>query len=229
MSNPKCPNCGLVNFASADKCKRCQTELQHASSYPYWPPRAVDQTPKPDWSKLQTAPAIGPAVTVNLADYESHPIGNVLFEVYLGLTIAFTFVSLLYLPSAIQPGVWKFVIDPANQMYLPTIEPLFYLGWLAAFGFFFATVVLLLLMFRKSSAFLKLVPFYLGAQFFYFVLEGGAVFKLAGEMRDKHLPETESLLTLLQLLPYLSLMALHVTAVWFIYFTASKRARMVFE
>jgi hypothetical protein len=27
MHNTKCPNCGLVNFSSAEKCKRCQKDI----------------------------------------------------------------------------------------------------------------------------------------------------------------------------------------------------------
>ncbi|HWS90635.1 MAG TPA: hypothetical protein VN282_26945 [Pyrinomonadaceae bacterium] len=33
MNNPKCPHCGLVNFASAAACKRCGADLSPAGSY----------------------------------------------------------------------------------------------------------------------------------------------------------------------------------------------------
>ncbi|HEX8338922.1 MAG TPA: Ran-binding zinc finger domain-containing protein [Pyrinomonadaceae bacterium] len=33
MSNPKCPGCGLVNFASASACKRCDAPLEPAFAH----------------------------------------------------------------------------------------------------------------------------------------------------------------------------------------------------
>jgi uncharacterized membrane protein YvbJ len=52
MSSIKCPKCGLVNFATADVCKRCGESLSKESS------QVSDQTPsldKPSQVPNQTA------------------------------------------------------------------------------------------------------------------------------------------------------------------------------
>src|SRR5262245_29770200 len=107
MSSIKCPNCGLINFATAEACKRCKQTLE-APVYPYWQGNTAIAPPKPDWSKLQTVPAV-PAEGVDLADYGdgSHTIGNILFAIYLGLHLIGMLCAVLLIGVAFPEEVWR--------------------------------------------------------------------------------------------------------------------------
>ena len=43
MGSIKCPNCGLVNFAGAEVCKRCQEPLTEGPSQPIIEPTAYEE------------------------------------------------------------------------------------------------------------------------------------------------------------------------------------------
>jgi hypothetical protein len=130
MSSIKCPTCGLTNFATAEACKRCKQTLE-APAYPYWQGANAVAPPKPDWSKLQTVPAV-PLDPATLAGYGDgcHTVGNILFAIYLGLHLIGMLCALLVMGAAFPEEVWRVVTNPKNTLYLASFEPMYYLGLL---------------------------------------------------------------------------------------------------
>jgi RNA polymerase subunit RPABC4/transcription elongation factor Spt4 len=63
MSNVKCPQCGLVNFADAEKCKRCGADLAGAPEAVA--PRQSADTAAPDNPKLAPCPDCGKMISKN--------------------------------------------------------------------------------------------------------------------------------------------------------------------
>lgn len=229
MNSIKCTNCGLVNFASATECKRCKQTLE-APSYPYWGNNAPVAPPKPDWSKLQTVPAV-PIETENLADYGdgSHPLGTRLFRIFLVVTMILGPLSVSYMNAEMQGETWKLLIDPKSKLYLSTFETLYYVALLRAVIFSLSALILLITLWLKSKVFLTWVRIYLLAKILYFALEVSIIFRLATEMREKRIPQLAAAANDMQTLPLWIIVAIPVSLIWFVYFTTSKRARSVFE
>jgi hypothetical protein len=67
------------------------------------------------------------------------------------------------------------------------------------------------------------------AEFVYGGVTGWLLFKVGAELREKHIPELELAANQMQWLPYLSIISILLSFVWFRYFTTSERARAVFQ
>lgn len=230
MSSIKCPHCGLTNFASTTECKRCKQSLE-APAYPYWNDKGSPVEPrKPDWSKLQTVPAVDVA-TGDLEDYGdgTHPIGNMLFAAYLAITAVLMIAALGYLNSQPTLELWKLVSNPKTNLYLPSFNSLYNLASFGSVIFLITSVLLLLLLFAKAKPFLRCVVIYLIADFAYGVAQGLLILSVGTELREKHLPAANVAADQIEYIPYLCLISVLLTFVWFRYFTGSKRARSVFE
>lgn len=229
MSSIKCPTCGLVNFATATECKRCKQNFE-AHEDPYAHGNNAVEPPNPDWSKLQTVPAV-PAGIEELADYgdDSHPIGTYIFGIYLILVTAATPYTLSYLNSAFTPEIWKALTDPKSKLYLASFESLYYLVATGTVIFPLAAIVLLVTLFLKARVFLKWVVIYLAAEFLYSVLNGWFILRLHTELSEKPMPRLDIALNQLQYAPLFCVIAILFTFIWFRYFTTSQRARSVFD
>lgn len=226
MSSIKCPNCGLTNFATADTCKRCKQSLDH---HPYSSDNGSVE-PKQDWSNLQTVPAV-PDEAVNPADYGdgSHSVGNILFAIYLALSIILMFYTLLFINSESTNELRKMVTVQWSTLYLPSFETLYYSSFLGTVVLLPTAAILLMTLLRKSKAFLTLVFVYLLGEFLYAAIEGVLVWGVEGELRGKHIPEFDIAANQIQWLPLVSIASILLTIVWFRYFTKSERARVAFE
>ena len=223
MSSIRCPNCGLINFASAEACKRCKQTLE-APAYPYWQGNNAVAPPEPDWSRLQTVPA------VDLADFgdRSHTVGNILFAIYLGLHVLVLPLSLIAIGWMMTQEAWELFTTPTNRLYLPTFAPLYYLTLLVIVIYLPASVILFVRLLQKSETFLTWVVIYLLGEFVYSLILGVLMWGVAGEMNGKHIPQFEAGATQMQWGIASCVISILVTFIWFRYFTSSKRARAVF-
>jgi hypothetical protein len=228
MSSIKCPNCGLVNFASATACKRCKQELE-APSYPYWNENGAVKPPEPDSSKLQTVPDV-PGEFVDLEDFGdgSHTVGNKLFGIYLVMHMIRMLVALHNVTAESSGEVWKSLTNPKSTHYLASFELMYYVVLLGVIVLLPSALLLLITLLRKAKAFLTLVVLYLFAEFGISVLCIWLMFRHLAELREKHMPQFDVVADQAQWLPYTSIIGLLLTFIWFRYFTTSKRARLVF-
>lgn len=229
MSSIKCPHCGLTNFASSTECKRCKQSLD-APAYPYWNDKGGPVEREPDWSKLQTVPAV-PLDADNLEDYGdgTHPIGNILFALYLVITAALMIGTLGYLNSRPTIELWRLVSDPKTNLYLPSFNTLYNLASAGAVFFLITSLLLLLLLVVKAKSFLKCVVFYLIADFAYGLAQGALILSIDTELRTKNIPQATLAANQIESIPYLCLISILLTFIWFRYFTSSKSARSPFQ
>jgi uncharacterized protein DUF2569 len=223
MSSIKCPNCGLVNFASAEECKRCKQALE-GSAYPYWQGNNAVAPPQPDWSKLQTVPAS------DLADYgdRSHTVGNILFAIYLGLHVLVLPLSLVAISWMMSQEAWELLTTPTNRLYLPSFAPLYYVTLLGIVIYLPGSVILMVRLLQKSQTFLTWVVIYLLGEFVSSLILGVLMWGVSGEMSGKHIPQLEAGATQMQGGIGTCVISILITFIWFRYFTSSKRARAVF-
>lgn len=221
MSSIKCPNCGLINFASAEACKRCKQTLG-APAYPYWQGNSAVVPPKPDWSKLQTDPAV-----VDHAD-RSHTVGTILFAIYLGLHVLSSPLALLVIAWVMTQESWELLTTPTNKLYLPSFAPFYYLILLGVVIYLPASVILLVKLFQKSETFLTWVVIYLLGEFVYSLIQIVLTWGLSGEMSGKQIPQFEVMATQMKGGIGMCVISILITFIWFRYFTSSQRARMVF-
>lgn len=233
MSSIKCPNCGLVNFAEATSCKRCKQAIE-APSYPYWNESGAVKPEEPDWSKLQAVPD-APGEDVDFEEYGdgSHTVGNRIFAIYLLLHMVGTLFALNYVTSVTTgkaaEEAWKAFVDPKSQFYLASFEASYYLVLLGVIVLLPGALILLLTLYRKAKAFLTLVVMYLIAEFIHNAVSIWIMFSLAKEIREKNLPQFNAMADQADWIPWLGMMGILLTFIWFRYFTTSKRARLVFE
>ena len=222
MSSIKCPNCGLINFATAEACKRCKQTLE-APAYPYWQGNSALVPPTPDWSRLQTDPA------ADFADVDrSHTIGTILFAIYLALHVLILPLCLVVIGWIMTQDSWELFTTPTNRLYLPSFAPFYYLILLGVIIYLPASVILLVRLFQKSETFLTWVVIYLLGEFVYSLIQGVLMWGMSGEMSGKHLPQLEAAAVQMQGGIASCVISILITFIWFRYFTSSKRARMVF-
>ena len=222
MSSIKCPNCGLINFASAEACKRCKQTLE-AAAYPYWQGNNAVAPPTPDWSKLQTAPA-------DRAEYgeRSHTIGNILFAIYLGLHVLVLPLSLLAIGWIMSQDAWELLTTPNSRLYLPSFAPLYYVTLVGIVIYLPGSVILMVRLLQKSQTFLTWVVIYLLGEFVWSLVLGALMWGVAGEMSGKLIRQFEAGATQMRGGIASCLISILITFLWFRYFTSSQRARAVF-
>ena len=226
MNSIKCPNCGLVNFATADTCKRCKQNLE-GPSYPYWQGNSAVAPPAPDWSRLQ--PAAAEDLSLPQHADPGHPVGNIIFAVYLALNAMVLLYAVYFFSSESMGEVLKVVTNPNTRLYLATFEPFYYFVMLGVVIFLPATIILFVRLCQKSTDFLRCVVIYLLAEFVYSLVQGCFIFSLKGDLQAKQIAQFDVAANQFTGLLGLQVISILFTFIWFRYFTTSRRARAVFE
>jgi len=139
------------------------------------------------------------------------------------------FYAVVFFSSRQMNDVLRAVSVPKTPLYLASFEPLYYLVILGVAVFLPGSIILLVRLFQKSEAFLKLVVIYLLAEFLYSLIQVCLVYSLGGDLRSKQIPQFDVAADQMQALIGLNVISILITFIWFRYFTTSKRARMVFE
>lgn len=238
MSSFKCPQCGLVKFASASNCKRCQLTFDSNSSadaagtvaaevaYPFWPPnKEIVEVRVPDWTALSVK-GFDPA---DLEEPAPHTFGTIFFAVCLGLTILLLLYQLHVYSQMGSREEWKALTNTSSRLYVSFYESLVYFEGIFKAGSVAVSAMLFWPLFAKSRRFIRMVSYYLAAQFFYLVVDGWGMVGFESAIRQKHLGNTvdAAMDTLHASLPIYIVSALIIYA-WFRYFTSSKRVKKIF-
>jgi hypothetical protein len=243
MSRSKCPQCGLVNFALATKCKRCNFKLVEAE--PEADPSSLlaivssvsvqhqAKLTAEDPGLLQVVATEEQKATPQLPEFIDEPapytLGMILFVVTLGLSVALLVYQLKEYFGLYGGEEWKSMTNQQSDVYVTLLEPLFYFEWIIKISILLCSVVPIFPFLRKSHAFLKWVRAFLFANMVYLLLDSWAGLQLERTLRGKPLgkafaPFVEHLNWYL----YLSGIAIFLTFIWFRYFTTSERVQKTF-
>jgi len=244
MNSLRCPQCGLLDFASSSECKRCKLvfgELPIAATtaaaaaeapssdtaaYQYWPPRETPSAEaEPDWA------AFSARLRDGLEEPEEpapHTTATILFAVLMLIaTVVLLFQVHQYVNLSYE-GPWRALTNTESELYVPVFEKMY---WLELCAKSFGTVMQVLLLFtffRKHRYFLKLYTIYFVVQLGYLILDAWGITVFESTIRAKQLgPSVEAGLQAMRgLLPLYFVAALFGIA-WLLYFR-SERVRKIF-
>jgi hypothetical protein len=233
MNSLKCPQCGLVNFATAPECKRCHTKFHQPEPVSETSPQANEHI-----SDVVAADATEswspPPPPLPREELEDEPSGfsapMIFFLGYLLLTVGLLAVQLRQLSAMSNSKEFKLFIDPREKLYIPNAEALFYLSWVLAILGVIASLILIVPLLVKMRAFLILVRVYLIASFAYFAVEIAIGFSMHSALTEKFPPKSGAtdLLDILYWSLILRIIGFLVTFLWFRYFTTSERVKNTF-
>ena len=198
MSSMKCPHCGLINFATAEACKRCK--------------QAFEADP----------------VDLAYYGNRSHTVGNIIFAIYLGLHVTVLPFALLALSWLMSHDGWGSLTNEGTRFYLPSFAPLCYLTLVGILIYLPASVILMVRLFQKSQAFLTWVVIYLLGEFVYSLIQGALMWSVSGEMTGKQIPQFDIAASQMLAGIGTCVISILITFIWFRYYTSSRHARAVF-
>jgi hypothetical protein len=246
MNSVKCPECGLVNFASASECKRCHLKFHQSDPVPITSSAdAGAASPVPNQTSLAaSSPAVAQPFSaahrevtsaVSSEDPNAKPkrfsVPMFVFLIYLLLNFAvlvYQFAHFLTLPKS---GMWKYVTDPNQMLYMPGFAATMYGSWALNTLTILASLLLLIPFFLKSRSFLKLVRVYLVFILIYSIVEvtTGLSFRYALTQR---LPENDPVIgPMLDNMYWVSILKIAgfmVAFIWLRYFETSERVKKTF-
>jgi hypothetical protein len=249
MNSIKCPECGLVNFATARKCKRChfrfhQTEPEKESSQPGKP-----QVPKKRATEIQSPLSEAPGETAEVEpeassaplpeyfDDEPLPFSKtvILFAVNLALSVLVCGYQLKVCVQFMGSDIFKSARDPAlGPEYLRSLEPFMYMELMVKTVELLAAIALLFLLSGKFWSFLKWARIYLVAGLLYQIIEIAAVLYLRSALaaRDIAMAGTTAVWKLTELPLRIGLLvagaSILLRLIWLAYFNTSERVRKIF-
>ena len=246
MNSVKCPECGLMNFASALECKRCHLKFHQSDSVPVVSAADVSETsPVADQASVgANSPAVAwPSsaahreVTSALspeypnAKPQRFSAPTIVFLIYMLLNFAvlvYQFAHFLTLPKS---AMWKYVTDPNQMLYMPGFAVTMYASWALNTLIILASLLLLIPFFLKSRSFLKFVRVYLVFTLIYSIVEvtTGLSYRYALTQR---LPDNDPvigpMLDNMYWVSILKIVGFMVAFIWLRYFETSERVKNTF-
>lgn len=245
VNRRKCPECGLVNFASAAECKRCHSRFSGPEPEKEKLSRSATVSTVPDLPAAALGTEESTGQKPDAADEPAKPLAPlpeyfrdepapftvvmILFAVNLCLSILLLVYQLHQYYRLYGGEEWKAFTNLMSGAYVTNLEPLFYLGWLVKVLAICASVSLIIPFLRKSYTFLRWVHIYLIAKFIFILVDGWALREMETTLRKK--PQALTMAPFLNQLHwyiYLYGLATLITAIWFLYFAKSKRVRNTF-
>jgi hypothetical protein len=232
MSSIKCPNCGLVSFATAPDCKRC-----HAKFLAPPPDAAVMAMPNGQFSFSQnTAFPPQPVAFQPLPEYhvEAPPIGGWLIVFAIGLAITLGLCALL-LPEYINilsSKAYYMLTTEGSPIYASSFSSAFTFefSWLVAIGI--ASILMLIRFFRKSSSFPRMAIFILAATIVVAFIDYLLALNVEHQLTEKLAALSGSRGKVPPLMPgYITLFILYSilsSIAWIAYFKNSRRVEATF-
>jgi len=247
MSSVKCPECGLVNFASTSECKRCHLKFHRPEPVVETSPAVageappvsdrppVDANPTTASSPQRSAadnrkasPSLSPEYSYEKPKGLNAPM--ILFAVYLLLSVAALLFQFRQIFTLSHTPVWRHLTDPNDMLYIPGFALTFYASWLLHVLGILASLLLLIPLLLRWHSFLKLVRVYLVAGLIYFVVEttSGLGLRYALMQRLPIDSQTGPMLDSMYWASILRIIGFLVTFIWFRYFTTSDRVKRTF-
>jgi hypothetical protein len=243
MNSLRCPQCGLLDFASSSECKRCKLVFgeipitaetsavaaeatnSDAVTYQYWSPRETPSAEaEPDWAAFSVRLRDGLEEPEEPA---AHTAGTVLFAVLMLIATVILLIQVHQYVNLSHEG-WHALTNTESELYVPVFEKMY---WLELCAKSFGTVMQVLLIwtfFRKHRYFLKLYTIYLVVQLGYLILDSWGISIFESTIRAKNLgPGVEAGLQAMRGLLPLYFMAALFGIAWFFYFR-SERVRKIF-
>lgn len=241
MNSLKCPQCGLVNFATAPECKRCHLKFHQPGLLSETSPVADEhisdvaamdaENPEP---VAASSEPWSPPPAPEYIDDDDEPSGfspaMILFLGYLLLTIGILGFQLSQLSELWHGKAWGLMTQPNSKLYIQNAEAMFYLKWILNILGIIASLILIIPLLVKMHAFLNLVRVYLVAGFLYFGVEVATGLMLHASLMEKLPPNSgaEDVLQGLYWGSILKFIGFLVTFLWFRYFTTSERVKRTF-
>ena len=230
MNSIKCPNCGLVSFATAPDCKRCHAKFL---APPDAPAMALPAT-QFSFSQNVALP-MQPASFQPLPEYEATapPIGGwlIVFAISTGIGLI---LSALFLPAYInfmwsQP--YNELTTPGSKLYISSFSPAFNLEFVWLLVSINGSVLLLFRFFKKSSSFPRLAVFILAAHIVVASIDFLMAISIERQLTEKLVALYGASKTTPLLSGYMILIITYSilsSVVWIMYFRSSRRVELTF-
>lgn len=229
MKSLKCPQCGLVNFASAPECKRCRYEFQ----------------PKP--TNFMTAPVeqFAPAHASGqwtrerpftpLPEFEpvAAPIGGwlIVFAIYLIIIMGLSLLGILYLKDIMGTREFYLMTTPGSPVYIDSLNSGAIFEFIRICFLGIGSFLLILRFLRKSSSLPGFATTYLAL----FIASGIIDFFMAVQLENKMIEKFGRLLreaNIKEIIPahayIIAFASLLIAAMWLIYVRTSRRVESTF-
>jgi hypothetical protein len=232
MNSRVCPECGLLNFASATECKRCHVIFHQPGPIPDTSPLVSEPSREPAGeNQHQTPLAPLPDYFNNEPAPFSEPV--ILFAALLAMTVLVVGYQFKLCFAFMSSNTWDVMTDPgfSGMFYTPVIEPLVYMELIVKSAEMAAALALLILLWRRSWLFIKWVRVYLLAGLVYQVVEIAALLSLRATLPNEDISRPFNLLFEQGFWIAYALVAFGFTVVtlfWLAYFEASERVKRIF-
>lgn len=238
MNNLKCAECGLVNFASATECKRCNVKFPAPGTISAAAPLVSETVENDEVLSEPTKDDQPQVVLAPLPEYfdaEPAPFTGwvILFVVYLGLNILAFMLQLKVFFDFMGSTRYQLATDSGLAglgFYNPSVEPLVYAELILKGIELLAALGLMLLMPGKSWTFLRWVRTYLFAAVLIEIAEivGGLILRASFAARElaakpTQLSEVELGVGLMSGIAFIL-----ISLVWAAYFEQSERVKQIF-